>query len=188
MAKTKSKADKAAKAAPTLKVPEHVGDEIVAHLMVEPGTKANLSKRDPAWKAGKPFELMATDDLKAFARKRLQEFVDELADAQELLWASDTHSVLVILQALDAAGKDGTIKHVMSGVNPQGCQIVSFKQPSAEERDHDFLWRCSRQLPERGSIGIFNRSYYEEVLVVKVQPELLCGSKPKGNGKQFWHD
>jgi PPK2 family polyphosphate:nucleotide phosphotransferase len=186
MAKTKNDNGKAAKPAPTPKMPEHVGDDIVDHLMVKPGTKADLKKRDPGWKAGKPFEMMATDDLKAFARKRLQEFVDELSVAQELLWASNTHAMLVIFQALDAAGKDGTIKHVMSGVNPQGCQVVAFKQPSAEERDHDFLWRCSRQLPERGSIGIFNRSYYEEVLVVRVHPEMLGDNQPKGSGNEFW--
>jgi PPK2 family polyphosphate:nucleotide phosphotransferase len=116
---------------------------------------------------------MARDELDSFARRRLEEFVEELSIAQELLWASDTYAVLVIFQALDAAGKDGTISHVMSGVNPQGCQVFSFKQPSAEERDHTFLWRASRCLPERGRIGIFNRSYYEDVLVVRVHPQIL---------------
>src|SRR5205814_8334540 len=96
-----------------------------------------------------------------------------LAEAQDLLYVSDTWSVLVVFQALDAAGKDGTIKHVMSGVNPQGCQVYSFKHPSAEELDHNFLWRCSKALPERGRIGIFNRSYYEEVVIVRVHPEIL---------------
>jgi PPK2 family polyphosphate:nucleotide phosphotransferase len=105
------------------------------------------------------------------------------------LRASDTYALLVIFQALDAAGKDGTIKHVTSGINPQGCQVFSFKQPSAEERDHDFLWRANRALPERGRIGIFNRSYYEDVLVVRVHPEFLDGQQlppdtPKG--KRLW--
>ena len=96
-----------------------------------------------------------------------------MAKAQELLYATDCYSVLIVLQAMDAAGKDGTIKHVMSGVNPQGCQVFSFKKPSDEELDHNFLWRYMKALPERGRIGIFNRSYYEDVLVVRVHPELL---------------
>jgi PPK2 family polyphosphate:nucleotide phosphotransferase len=132
---------------------------------------------------------MATDDLKAFAKERLQQFVDDLCEAQELLWASDTNSLLLIFQALDAAGKDGTIKHIMSGVNPQGCQVFSFKQPSSEEIDHDFLWRGVRALPERGRIGIFNRSYYEDVLVVQVHPEFLAKQKlPPGTvvDEGFW--
>ena len=99
--------------------------------------------------------------------------VERLAELHEKLYAQDRWALLVILQAMDAAGKDGTIKHVMSGVNPQGCEVTSFKVPSPEELDHDFLWRCSRRLPARGRIGIFNRSYYEEVLVVRVHPELL---------------
>jgi PPK2 family polyphosphate:nucleotide phosphotransferase len=151
-----------------------IADDILMELRVEPGTAANLAKRDPGWKGGAYFKELATDDLKALARTRLQDFVDALADAQELLWASDTYSLLLIFQALDAAGKDGTIKHIMSGVNPQGCQVYSFKQPSPEELDHDFLWRAARAVPERGRIGIFNRSYYEDVLVVRVHPEYLA--------------
>src|SRR5262249_34400069 len=113
----------------------------------------------------------------------LSEDVAALAEAQDLLYASDTYAILLIFQAMDAAGKDGTIKHVMSGVNPQGCQVFSFKHPSAEELDHTFLWRCTKVLPERGRIGIFNRSYYEEVLIVRVHPEILAaqhipGAKP----------
>src|SRR5665647_115798 len=96
---------------------------------------------------------------------------------QDILYAQDKYSLLVIFQAMDAAGKDGAIKHVMSGINPQGCQVTSFKAPSAEELDHDFLWRCQRQLPERGRIGIFNRSYYEEVLIVRVHEEILKSQK-----------
>lgn len=103
----------------------------------------------------------------------LREQVTELSALQQLLYASDQYAVLLIFQAMDAAGKDGAIKHVMSGINPQGCQVFSFKHPSAEELDHDFLWRTTQALPERGRIGIFNRSYYEEVLVVRVHPEIL---------------
>lgn len=107
------------------------------------------------------------------AEQALRRGVERLAELQERLYAYDRWALLLIFQALDAAGKDSTIEHVMSGVNPQGCQVYSFKAPSAEELDHDFLWRCAKALPERGRIGIFNRSYYEEVLVVRVHPELL---------------
>ncbi len=107
------------------------------------------------------------------AAKDLQDDVETLTALQDVLYAENSHALLLIFQALDAAGKDSVIKHVMSGVNPQGCQVVSFKGPSAEELDHDYLWRCLKALPERGRIGIFNRSYYEEVLVVRVHPEFL---------------
>jgi len=105
--------------------------------------------------------------------RELADEVERLHELQRILYAHDHHAVLLVFQAMDAAGKDGTIRAVMSGVNPAGCQVFSFKQPSAEELDHDFLWRCARRLPERGRIGIFNRSYYEEVLVVRVHPEFL---------------
>jgi len=119
------------------------------------------TKVDPVYKS--------KDQYKAL----LEEHVEKLSDQQQLLYASDTHAVLLIFQAMDAAGKDGAIRHVMSGVNPQGCQVFSFKHPSAAELEHDFLWRTTRDLPERGKIGIFNRSYYEEVLIIRVHPELL---------------
>jgi PPK2 family polyphosphate:nucleotide phosphotransferase len=106
-------------------------------------------------------------------KKHLEEHVEELSELQRLHYASNRHAVLLIFQAMDAAGKDGAIRHVMSGVNPQGCQVFSFKHPSATELEHDFLWRTTRSLPERGRIGIFNRSYYEEVLIVRVHPEIL---------------
>ena len=106
-------------------------------------------------------------------KKHLEEHVEELSDLQRLHYASNRYAVLLIFQAMDAAGKDGAIRHVMSGVNPQGCQVFSFKHPSAEELEHDFLWRSTQVLPERGRIGIFNRSYYEEVLIVRVHPEIL---------------
>ena len=108
-------------------------------------------------------------------QKLLREHVEELSSLQRLHYASNRYALLLIFQAMDAAGKDGAIRHVMSGVNPQGCQVFSFKQPSAEELEHDFLWRTTRRLPERGRIGIFNRSYYEEVLIVRVHPEILRG-------------
>jgi len=130
---------------------------------------------------GKDFRLKDWDPSdtwklkdKEQAEELLKEGVERLAKLQDKLYADDSWSLLLIFQAMDAAGKDGTIKHVMSGVNPQGCQVFSFKSPSAEELDHDFLWRTSKRLPERGRIGIFNRSYYEEVLVVKVHPEFLA--------------
>ena len=114
--------------------------------------------------------------------KLLREHVEDLSESQRMHYASDCHALLIIFQAMDAAGKDGAIRHVMSGINPQGCQVFSFKQPSAEELDHDFLWRTTRRLPERGRIGIFNRSYYEEVLIVRVHPELLRSQKlPAGS-------
>jgi PPK2 family polyphosphate:nucleotide phosphotransferase len=122
-------------------------------------------------------------------KKLLEHRVDELKDLQEAHYASDRHSLLLIFQAMDAAGKDGAIEHVMSGVNPQGCQVFSFKAPSAMELDHDFLWRTSLCLPERGRIGIFNRSYYEEVLVVRVHPEYLRNQNlPDGlaDDKTIW--
>ena len=125
------------------------------------------------------------------AEEELRLFVDELKASQELLWASDTRAVLLLIQGMDAAGKDGTIKHVMSGVNPQGCQVVAFKQPSGDELDHDFLWRYSKALPQRGRIGIFNRSWFEEVLVVRVHPS-SCRLVPcryrRRSAKGIWSD
>jgi PPK2 family polyphosphate:nucleotide phosphotransferase len=136
---------------------------------VRPGEKVRLKK----WPTRvKPYY---TSDEQY--QKRLAEQSEQLSSLQSLLYASDRYALLVIFQAMDAAGKDGVIKHVMSGINPQGCQVFSFKHPSAEELQHDFLWRTTRFLPERGRIGIFNRSYYEEVLIVRVHPEILRGEK-----------
>ncbi len=124
-------------------------------------------------------------------KKLLEEHVAQLSSQQQLLYASNRHAVLLIFQAMDAAGKDGAIKHVMSGVNPQGCQVFSFKHPSPAELEHDFLWRTTRELPERGRIGIFNRSYYEEVLIARVHPAILRGEglpdAPRDE-KAIWHD
>ncbi len=127
----------------------------------------------------KDFDPAETLGLKSkeHAKEALERGIARLAKLQEKLYAQDRWAILVILQAMDAAGKDGTIKHVMSGVNPQGCEVHAFKAPSAEELQHDYLWRTSRALPERGKIGIFNRSYYEEVLAVRVHPELLAQKK-----------
>jgi PPK2 family polyphosphate:nucleotide phosphotransferase len=157
-------------------------------FQVRPGRKFRLKRQDPAWAGAGEFDELTRPELKERAISFLEKTIDDLAAAQEVLYASDTYSVLIILQAMDAAGKDGTIKHVMSGVNPQGCQVFSFKKPSDEELDHNFLWRYMRALPERGRIGIFNRSYYEDVLVVRVHPEILAHQKlPAGNrGQKFW--
>jgi len=124
------------------------------------------------------------------AKEALAMGIEALAELQDMLYAQDRWAVLLIFQAMDAAGKDGTIKHVMSGVNPQGCQVTSFKSPSAEDLDHDYLWRCMKNLPERGHIGIFNRSYYEETLVVRVHPEFLEKQKlpPELVTKGIWKD
>ena len=134
---------------------------------VREGGKVDLGK----W----PTNVKPVCKSKKDYRKTLQAHVEQLSALQELHYASNQNALLLIFQAMDAAGKDGAIRHVMSGVNPQGCQVFSFKQPSATELEHDFLWRGTRDLPERGHIGIFNRSYYEEVLIVRVHPELLSG-------------
>ncbi|MGI8504001.1 MAG: polyphosphate kinase 2 family protein [Hassallia sp.] len=148
-------------------------------FIVAPKAKISLqTDYDPAYK----------DDYqdKAEAEIKLQADVERLAKYQNILYAQNTYALLIIFQAMDAAGKDSTIKHVMSGVNPQGCQVFSFKQPSTEELDHDYLWRSIKALPERGRVGIFNRSYYEETLVVRVHPELLKKQQlphiPEDNG------
>ena len=146
------------------------------------GTKFRLKKMDPA----ETLDFAA--DEKPRAEDELTQGVELLRHLQDKLYAQDRWSVLIIFQAMDAAGKDGAIKNVMSGVNPQGCEVSSFKAPSAEELDHDFLWRCAKRLPERGRIGIFNRSYYEETLVVRVHPEYLAGQKlpEKIKPKDLW--
>jgi PPK2 family polyphosphate:nucleotide phosphotransferase len=159
--------------------------DLLEHCRVKGDKKFKLKDHDPSWAGEKD---VAKADRREFAEKALTQDVAELATAQDVLYASDTWSILVVLQAMDAAGKDGIIKHVMSGINPQGCQVYSFKSPSSEELDHNYLWRCMVRLPERGKIGIFNRSYYEEVLVVKVHPEFLAAERipdAKVNDK-FW--
>jgi PPK2 family polyphosphate:nucleotide phosphotransferase len=149
---------------------------------VREGDKVNLKK----W----PTQVDPIYNSKEQYQKLLGEHVAELSSQQQLLYASNRHAVLLIFQAMDAAGKDGAIRHVMSGVNPQGCQVFSFKHPSAGELQHDFLWRTTRDLPERGRIGIFNRSYYEEVLIARVHPEILLGEgipDASHDDEEVWH-
>ncbi|BBF92759.1 polyphosphate kinase 2 family protein [Blastochloris tepida] len=145
-------------------------DDFVKPYRIADGKGFRLSDIDPADTGGLKLD-------KDSAREALQSGVERLSDLQEKLYAQDRWSVLLIFQAMDAAGKDGAIKHVMSGINPQGCHVTPFKAPSATELDHDFLWRCQLALPERGRIGIFNRSYYEEVLVARVHEEVLARQK-----------
>jgi PPK2 family polyphosphate:nucleotide phosphotransferase len=158
--------------------------KFLAPYRVIDGEKFRLKDVDPGDTHG------LDSDQKDEAKEMLARGVEWLAEAQDRLYAQDRWSVLLVFQAMDAAGKDGTIKHVMSGVNPQGCQVYSFKQPSAEELDHDFLWRTTKSLPERGRIGIFNRSYYEEVLVARVHPEILARQKLPASlvGDSIWDD
>ncbi len=159
--------------------------KITDRLRVKPGISVDLRDHDPTWTGG----------LKeAGSKVLLAQGIESLSRLQDRLYAQDTHSVLLIFQAMDAAGKDGTIRHVMSGINPQGCQVFSFKAPSAEERDHTYLWRSFKALPERGRIGIHNRSYYEEVLVARVHPEILAAQqlpaeikKHKGIWRERFH-
>ena len=163
--------------------------DIIDLFRVPVGKKLRLKDHNPGWKQSDEFKDFGKDALKEQAKRSLEQNLVDLAEAQNLLYANDRYAVLIVLQAMDAAGKDGTIKHVMSGVNPQGCQVFSFKKPSAEELDHNFLWRYMKSLPERGRIGIFNRSYYEDVLVVKVHPEFLGRQLPREKetfGKKFW--
>ena len=150
---------------------------------VRDGEKVNLKK----W----PTKVKPVYQSKKHYQKLLEEQVEQLSSLQRLLYASDRYALLLIFQAMDAAGKDGAIRHVMSGVNPQGCQVFSFKHPSATELDHDFLWRTNQCLPERGRIGIFNRSYYEEVLIVRVHPEILHRQNIPDellDGKTVWEE
>lgn len=154
----------------------------IKDFRVPQGEKINLKK----W----PTQVRPFYISKKQLKRTLRDCVAEMSDLQSLLYASNQYALLLIFQAMDAAGKDSAIKHVMSGINPQGCQVFSFKQPSLEELEHDFLWRTTRCLPERGRIGIFNRSYYEEVLVVRVHPELLRaeGFSDDTVSDKFWLD
>ena len=158
--------------------------KFIAPYRVTNGKKFRLKDIDPN-DTGE-----ATSEDKPRAKELLEKGVEVLAELQDVLYAQDQWSLLLIFQAMDAAGKDGAIKHVMSGINPQGCQVFSFKSPSAEDLNHDFLWRCLKCLPERGRIGIFNRSYYEETLVVRVHPEFMAKQKiPKQLiTKNVWED
>jgi PPK2 family polyphosphate:nucleotide phosphotransferase len=155
----------------------------IKEFRVEAGDEVDLRK----W----PTRIKPVYDSKQHYQELLKQHVSELSARQQLLYAADSYAILLILQAMDAAGKDGAIRHVMSGVNPQGCQVFSFTHPSASELQHDFLWRSTRNLPARGRIGIFNRSYYEEVLIVRVHPQILRQEGLPGptSGKQaIWHE
>jgi PPK2 family polyphosphate:nucleotide phosphotransferase len=158
--------------------------KFIKPYMITDGKKFRLKDIDPDDTHG------LKSERKKEAQKILQEGISMLAELQDKLYAQDRWSLLLVFQAMDAAGKDGTIKHVMSGVNPQGVEVSSFKAPSSEELDHDFLWRCTRRMPERGRIGIFNRSYYEETLVVRVHPNILRAQKlaPRLITKQIWKE
>jgi PPK2 family polyphosphate:nucleotide phosphotransferase len=161
-------------------LPESSGFDL-KHLLVEPERKISLRKDfDPKYTGGFKGKEGALGELKSN--------IEGMASAQDVLAAGDTFALLLVFQALDAAGKDGTIKHVMSGLNPQGCEVTSFKSPSDEELEHDYLWRSAKRLPQRGRIGIFNRSYYEEVLVVRVHPDLLKQQHlpPLGKRESLW--
>jgi len=150
-------------------------------IAVEPGSSVSLKKDfDPKFTGGY--------DDKSGALEQVASNVQRLSEMQQILYAQDTYAILIIFQAMDAAGKDGAIRHVMSGINPQGCHVTSFKSPSAEDLDHDYLWRASKALPGRGMIGIFNRSYYEEVLAVRVHPEFLAKQKlpPETRKGNIW--
>jgi PPK2 family polyphosphate:nucleotide phosphotransferase len=158
--------------------------KLARRFRVADGDKFRLKDFDPGETLG------LGDEFKPRAKELLEMGVQVLAELQDKLYAQDQWGLLLIFQAMDAAGKDGAIKHVMSGVNPQGCQVHSFKSPSAEDLDHDFMWRCLKRLPNRGNIGIFNRSYYEETLVVRVHPEFLEKAKlpPSLIGKDIWEN
>jgi PPK2 family polyphosphate:nucleotide phosphotransferase len=161
-------------------------EEIIESFRVAPNQNVRLKDYDPGWEGDRD---VPKAERKERAAKALSDDQSALAEAQELLYADNSWSLLAIFQAMDAAGKDSTIKHVMSGVNPQGVQVYSFAHPSHEELDHNFLWRCMKVLPERGRIGIFNRSYYEEVLIAKVHPDLVSAERiPNADPKddKFW--
>jgi len=159
--------------------------EIMQRCRVDKENSFKITEHETSWEGIEEIRRLSEDKLKKKARKIIDKNLKELSEAQELLYATNRYSLLLIFQAMDAAGKDGTIKHVMSGINPQGCEVYSFKKPSAEELDHDYLWRYNKRMPEYGRIGIFNRSYYEEVLVLKVHPEWLPNPHPD---ETFWNE
>lgn len=150
----------------------------------------SLSRFDPAWRGPRAYAALQTDALKEQAELLLKDNQQRLAEAQELLWANDTYAVLVILQGMDTAGKDGVVKHVTGGLNPLGCTATSWRAPHDQDLDHNFLWRFVAKLPERGQIGIFNRSYFEETIVTRVHPEILARQRlPAGDRNlRFWQD
>jgi len=162
---------------------------IADELRVAPGTAARVAERTSRWNPAPEWAGLDADDLDDEAKRILRRGVEDLADVQELLWANASCAVLVVFQAMDAAGKDSTIEHVMSGVNPQGVDVVSFRKPTEEELAHPFLWRVWKVVPAKGRIGIFNRSHYEEVVALRVHPEWLGPQQlpPTDPGGDFWH-
>lgn len=169
---------------------EKESKQLIERVRVEAGKRVDLKDFPTNWDDTEKYSMDGTKLSKDNAEELLAKSQKEMAKMQDVLWASNSFSLLIILQGMDAAGKDGIIKHVMSGVNPQGCEVTSFKAPTAEELDHDFLWRCIKVMPGKGKIGIFNRSYYEEVLVVRVHPDYLVNQRLpyKDYGQSFWND
>ena len=165
-------------------------DDMVDRYRVAPGTKVRLERWDTKWDVPDDLKGLSKDELKARADESVRQRVEELAALQDVFWADGRYSLLLIFQGLDGSGKDSTIKRVTSGMNPSGVTVVSFKEPSSEELRHDFLWRCIRALPEQGDIGVFNRSYYEDVTVVRVNPELLAARRMPlpAIDEAFWHE
>ncbi|MEI7433711.1 MAG: polyphosphate kinase 2 family protein [Methanomicrobiales archaeon] len=166
-----------------------IKEKIIRKLRVVPGKRIKLKSFETGWAQNEELKAYEKGPVKDRAAEILESGRANLASSQELLWADNTRSVLIVLQGMDTAGKDGTIRHVMSGMNPQGCRVCSFKVPTTDETEHNFLWRYNRDLPRRGEIGVFNRSYYEDVLVVKVHPELLDLQQlpPGKRGEKFWN-
>lgn len=166
-----------------------ISTDLAKFFRVKPDERVRLKDYDPGWEQTDELAKLGKQTVRKRAEELLEESVAELAEAQELLYADNRHAVLMILQAMDAAGKDGTIRKVTSGVNPAGFQVFCFKAPSKEELDHTFLWRYCKRLPERGRIGIFNRSYYEDVLITRVHPELVSSKHlpPGKRDKSFWN-
>lgn len=172
-----------------MKTREQQIKEIRERCKVDQENSFKISEYDTAWAGSDEIKEFGEKKLKKRSRKILRRNLGELSDAQELLYATGKYSMLLIFQAMDAAGKDGTIKHVMTGINPQGCEVNSFKKPTSEELAHNYLWRYTKNMPELGRIGIFNRSYYEEVLVLKVSPEFIPNQPANFKPDQtFWDD
>ncbi|MDD1728710.1 MAG: polyphosphate kinase 2 family protein, partial [Methanospirillum sp.] len=167
------------------------GPKIKNHLndfVVKPGKRVNLNNFDTGWAQNEKMKRIGEEKSKDLLTEMLEQDRDALSEVQDILWSSRTHAILIILQGMDTSGKDGTIRHVMSGMNPQGCSVHGFKVPTDEEHNHDFLWRYAKVLPQDGEIGIFNRSYYEDVLVVKVHPEIIADLPAEigTKAKNFW--
>lgn len=165
-----------------------LSEGFINKFRVDPGKKVVLEDYDTGWKVSEEMEYFQKDAVKEKAIEILENNRVDLSRGQQLLWANNTYSLLIIFQGMDTSGKDSLIKHVMSGINPQGCRVSNFKTPTKQELDHDFLWRCTLKLPARGEIGVFNRSYYEEVLITKVHPEILENENlpDPANKSGFW--